>query len=258
MAACLLEQHRPQFPLAGVTNILANVAFSVCAFAAATILYEFWRGMRVRHAHGEPYSRAAVMLVKRHRQRYGGYVVHLGLILLAIGVIGSNFFQSEQDMSLQVGKSATVSGYTVTYRGISGTMQNSAQVIETHFTISHDGQRLADIYPGEKIFPGFASQPTSIVSITTFGLTDVYVFLAGYEGSTNAQLKVFINPMVPLVWLGGLFMLIGGITCWWPGVRPLPAARGLESDKKRRRATADGSAKPAGSTRSTAPAEVRS
>jgi cytochrome c-type biogenesis protein CcmF len=244
-------------PLAGVTNILANVAFSVCAFAAATILYEFWRGIRVRHSHGEPYSRAAVMLVKRHRQRYGGYVVHLGLILLAIGVIGSNYFQREQDMSLQVGKSATVGGYTVTYRGISGTMQNSVQVIETHFTISHDGQRLAEIFPGEKIFPGFVSQPTSIVSITTFGLTDVYVFLAGYEGSTSAQLKVFINPMVPLVWLGGLSMLLGAIICWWPGARPLPA-RILPSDRKRGRTASEGSSRTASSIATTAQAEVRS
>ncbi len=165
-------------------------------------------------------------------------------------------------MSLQVGKSATVGGYTVTYRGISGTMQNSVQVIETHFTISHDGQRLAEIYPGEKIFPGFASTPTSIVSISTFGLTDVYVFLAGYEGSTSAQLKVFINPMVPLVWLGGLTMLLGGIICWWPVTRPLPAVRGLETDKKRRRGAARTSAKtsaePAGSTRAATRAEVRS
>jgi cytochrome c-type biogenesis protein CcmF len=242
-------------PLAGVTSVLANVAFSVCAFAAATILYELWRGMRVRHGHGEPYTRAALMLVQRHRQRYGGYLVHLGLILLAVGVIGSHFFQTEQDLSLQLGKSASVGGYTVTYRGISGSMQNSVQVIQTHFTISHTGQRLAEVYPGEKIFPGFTGQPTSIVSITTFGLTDVYVFLAGYEGSSSAQLKVFINPMVPLVWLGGLAMLLGGVICWWPGSRPLPAARRLETGRRRRTASEDG-AEPTLSARA-ARAEVR-
>jgi cytochrome c-type biogenesis protein CcmF len=156
------------------------------------------------------------MLVSRHRQRYGGYLVHLGLILLAVGIIGSHFFQVEQDLSLTAGKSARVDGYQITYDGISGSVQNSVQVIKTHFTLARGGQHLADIYPGEKIFPGFASQPTSIVSITTTGVTDFYVFLSGYEGATSAQLKVFINPLVPLVWLGGILMLLGGVICWWP------------------------------------------
>ena len=228
LLACVL-------PLAGVTNILANIAFTVSAFAAATIFYEFARAVRVRHRHGETYARAALMLINRHRQRYGGYLVHLGLIVLAVGVIGSNFFQSEQDMSLNAGKSASVAGYTMTYRGISGSVQNSVQVIQTHFTISQGGRPVAQIYPGERIFPGFEDQPTSIVSITTFGLTDFYVFLSGYEGSSSAQLKVFINPLVPLVWLGGILMLLGGILCWWPSVRPVSRWAGGSAEKSRER-----------------------
>jgi cytochrome c-type biogenesis protein CcmF len=203
-------------PLAGVTSIIANVGFSVCVFSAATIAYEFYRGTLVRHRHGESYPRAAHMLVSRHRQRYGGYLVHLGLILLAVGIIGSHAFQSERDISLSAGQTASFEGFRITYDGISGSVQNSVQVIKTHFTVAQNGRHLADIYPGEKIFPGFESQPTSIVSITTTGVTDFYVFLAGYEGASSAQLKVFINPMVPLVWLGGILMLLGGVTCWWP------------------------------------------
>ncbi|MGO8946817.1 MAG: heme lyase CcmF/NrfE family subunit [Ktedonobacterales bacterium] len=216
-------------PLAGVTNIMANIGFSICAFSAATIFYELWRGIRVRHKHGESYPRAAGMLVSRHRQRYGGYLVHLGLIILAVGVIGSHFFQVEQDMSLSKGGSASVGGYRITYDGISGTVQNSVQVILTHFTVSYNGHHLADIYPGEKIFPGFASTPTSVVSITTTGVTDLYVFLSGYEGTSSAQLKVFINPLVPLVWFGGILMFLGGVICWWPQA-PRPGSRLLETD----------------------------
>jgi cytochrome c-type biogenesis protein CcmF len=222
-------------PLAGVTSVLANIAFTISAFAAATIFYEFARATRVRHHHGETYARAVMMLVARHRQRYGGYLVHLGLIVLAVGVIGSNFFQTEQDMSLGVGKSATVDGYSVTYRGISGSVQDSVQVIHTHFTVSQTGRPVAEIYPGERIFPGFEDQPTSIVSITTFGLTDFYVFLSGYEGSSSAQLKVFINPLVPLVWLGGILMLLGGIVCWWPSARPVSRWAAGPAEKSRER-----------------------
>ena len=229
-------------PLLGVTNVIANIGFSVCAFSAATIFYELWRGVQVRHKHGESYPRAAGMLVSRHRQRYGGYLVHLGLILLAVGVIGSHFFQVEQDMSLSKGGSASVAGYRITYDGISGTTQNSVQVILTRFTVSSAGRHLADIYPGEKIFPGFESQPTSVVSITTVGVTDLYVFLAGYEGSNSAQLKVFINPLVPLVWYGGILMLLGGIICWWPQA-PRPSQRFPGSAGSGRRTGTSGQAR---------------
>ncbi len=208
-------------PIFGEANIVANIGFAVCAFAAATIFYELWRGMRVRHGHGESYPTALLMLVRRHRQRYGGYLVHLGLVILAVGVIGSHFFQAEQDLSLRAGQSATVAGYTITYRGISSSVQDSVQTIKTHFTISQNGQHLNDIYPGERIFPGFEDQPASIVSITTYGATDLYVFLAGYEGTNSATLKVFINPLVSFVWLGGILMLLGGILCWWPVARPV-------------------------------------
>ncbi len=203
-------------PIAGIVNVWANVGFAVCAFALGTVVYEVWRGVRVRHGHGETYTRALVMLISRHRQRYGGYLVHLGLVVLAIGVIGSQSFQSERDMELRVGQSAAISGYTLTYRGISASVENSVEVIKTHFTVSRDGTQLGDVYPGERIFPGFENQPTSIVSITTYGAQDLYVFLAGYNSTTSASIKVFINPLVPFVWFGGFMMLLGGIVCWWP------------------------------------------
>jgi cytochrome c-type biogenesis protein CcmF len=219
-------------PLFGVTNVLANVGFSVCAFTAATILYELWRGMRVRHAHGESFPRALAMLVSRHRQRYGGYLVHLGLIVLALGVIGSQFFQQEQDLSFHAGTSASFDGYTFTYNGIDGSTADGVQIIETHFGLSGSSGSLGTVSPGERIFPGFEDQPTSVISITTHGLNDLYVFLSSYEGTDNAVLKVFVNPLVPLVWFGGLLMLLGGITCWWPERRR--ASRLVEAVKPER------------------------
>ena len=214
-------------PLLGETNILANIGFSVCLFAAATIFYEVAKGVGVRHGHGETYSRAFTMLVSRHRQRYGGYLVHLGLILLAVGVIGSQFFQVERDAQLQTHQSVTVSGYTVTYLGGTDTTSHGVQTIAAHLTISQGGSKLGDIAPGQRVFPGFESQPTSIVSITTYHLNDVYVFLAGVD-SGSITIRVFINPLVTLVWLGGITMLLGGLVCWWPDRR-----RALDIREKR-------------------------
>jgi len=210
-------------PLFGVVNVWADIAFTVCALGAATIFYELWRGARVRHAHGEAYPRALVMLVARHRQRYGGYLVHLGLLALAVGVVGSQFFQQEHDLTLHRGQTASFAGYDFTYRGIDGSVDGGGvQVIKTHFAVTNGGHDLGVLSPGERVFPGFQNQPTSIISITTQGLNDLYVFLSGYHGTDDASIKVFLNPLVPLVWFGGVLMLLGGVVCWWPDRRRAP------------------------------------
>ena len=212
-------------PLLGIYDIWANVAFAVCAFTGMAILYELWRGMRVRHKHGEAYPVALFMLVKRYRQRYGGYIVHLGLVLLSVGIIGSHFFQMQQDAVLNVGQDMTIAGYRLSFLGNVDTTDTGVETIKSQLQIWHDGQLQSYIYPGRQIYTNYADQPVSLISISTFGLNDVYVFLADWKGATNATIRVFINPLVPLVWYGGLLMLFGGIICWWPERRKPVAAR---------------------------------
>src|SRR5712692_8436782 len=206
-------------PLAGVRDIWANIGFAVCSFAAGAVLYEFWRGMRVRHRHGEQYHMALYMLIKRYRQRYGGYLVHLGLVMLAVGVIGSRFFQVQQDSTLKVGQEMHVANYTLKFFGNIEETYPGTDTVKSIMQIWRDDQWQGFIYPGRVFYRNFDNQPASLISITTFGLTDVYVFLANWNGNTRATIRVFINPLTPLVWYGGLLMLIGGIVCWWPECR---------------------------------------
>ena len=210
-------------PLAGVRDIGADMGFAACAFTASAILYEFWRGMRVRHRHGEPYLLALSTLIGRYRQRYGGYLVHLGLVLLAVGVIGSQFFQVQRDAALKSGQAMDIAGYRLVYFDNVDTTSPDVETVRAQVQIWHGNQFEGYISPGRKFYPNFANQPASDISITTFGLTDVYVFLADYSGTSEATIRVFVNPLVPLVWLGGLLMLLGGVTCWWPErQRPIP------------------------------------
>jgi len=202
-------------PLTGITDIMANIGFTVCAFTAAAILYEIWRGARVRHSHGEPYIYAVYMLFNRYRQRYGGYLVHLGLVFLAVGVIGSHFFQLQQDAVLKPGQEMNVAGYRLVYFGNVQLHQPDRDIVTSQLQIWHNGHMIY-IYPGRTIYRNFGDQPASQISIPTFGLTDVYVFLAAWEGPGQATIRVFINPLVPLVWYGGILMLLGGVICWWP------------------------------------------
>jgi len=223
-AACAIV-----LPLAGISDIWANIGFAVCSFTAGAIIYEFWRGMRVRHSHGESYFFAFNMLIARYRRRYGGYLVHLGLVLLALGVIGSQFFQLERDAVLKPGQSLNIAGYQLTYLGNIGYAMPGVDTVTAQLQIWQDGRLLRYIYPGRQFYQNFDNQPVSLISISTFGLTDVYVFLADWQGASSATIRVFINPLTPLVWPGGLLMLVGGIICWWPEPRRRPSipARGI-------------------------------
>src|SRR6266849_3520852 len=203
-------------PLVGVRDVWANVAFAVCAFTAGAILYEVWRGVRVRHKHGEAYPMALFMLVNRYRQRYGGYIVHLGLVLLAVGVIGSNFFQSQKDAVLKPWQSVSVSGYQLIYFGNVDEKYPDVETITAQLQVWRGGQLQQYIYPARQFYPNFDNQPASQISITTYNLTDLYVFLANWDSLSQATIRVFVNPLVTLVWLGGVLMLFGGVLCWWP------------------------------------------
>ena len=220
-------------PLFGVTNILANIGFTICAFTAAAIIYELWRGMLVRHSHGEPYPIALYMLFNRYRQRYGGYIVHLGMVLLTVGIIGSQFFQQQTDATLKPGQDMSIAGYRFTFLGNTDDKESSYETIQAQVQIWRGGQLLGYVYPGRTTYNNYPQQPTSEISINTFDMSDVYVFLADWQGSGQATIRVFINPLVSLLWVGGLLMLLGGIICWWPQRRTALSARTVKKKQTR-------------------------
>ncbi len=219
-------------PIFGVTDIAANIGFSVCAFTAAAILYELWRGACVRHSHGEPYVVALYMLFNRYRQRYGGYLVHLGLIMLVLGVIGSHYFQQQRDAVLKPGQETTIAGYRLTYLGNIDTKEPDKETITAQLQIWYNGQLQTYIYPGRIAYHNYGDQPASLIPINTFGLTDLYVVLTDWTGAAQATIRVFVNPLVSLVWYGGIVMLLGGVVCWLPERRrSLAVARAATKQK---------------------------
>ena len=213
-AACALL-----LPLLGIRDIAANIGFTVCTFTAGSILYELWRGMRVRHSHGEPYPLALVIMIQRYRRRYGGYIVHIGLILLAAGMIGSHAFQQEHDASLKPGQTVTIGDYKLVYFGNTDNTYPDVEIISAQIQVWRNGQLEEYIYPARQFYPHFQNEPSSLISITTENMSDLYVFLADWQGASQASFRIFINPLVPLIWSGGIVMLFGGIICWWPEKR---------------------------------------
>ncbi|HEY3111932.1 MAG TPA: cytochrome c-type biogenesis CcmF C-terminal domain-containing protein [Chloroflexota bacterium] len=210
----------------GMREGLAILAFAATAFTLATVVLEYWRGVRARrHSTGEPYPVALYRLVGRARRRYGGYVVHLGVLLVALGVIGSSFYQVEQTATLAEGESVQVGRYTFTHSGLSTRSEPGVRTLVAELAVTGDGARLESLWPERRIHRNWEQQPVTGVAYRTVGpwLDDLYVLLTGVDDAGRASVRIFVNPLVSLVWLGGLFFLIGTLIAGWPVAATSPA-----------------------------------
>lgn len=214
--------------LAGLGLIVQMVwpalAFAAISFTLTTLIQEFAQGMTARRAlTGEAWGLALFRLVSRARRRYGGYLVHIGIVFIAFGIIGSQFFKLETGVTLAPGESATVGRYTFTYQGMNERQSVNA---DTHFAqldVAQAGAPWRTLEPGKRFLEGFADQPISEIAIHYGLVEDLYVVLTGWE-ETNASLFIFINPLVTWIWIGGLVLVLGGLIAWWPEGQPTSVA----------------------------------
>jgi cytochrome c-type biogenesis protein CcmF len=200
-----------------------SLFYGFIAFTAAVTVLEYWRGMSARHrSTGESYLRALWTLFGRNRRRYGGYLIHSGVIMMALGVIGTNFFQSETQRNLAVGESFTINSsfsgeYTLTYEGLS-TLPAPDDVSRTGatLTVSRDGRRIGELHPSHDFFIP-QQQPMTIPAMRYSLIEDLYVIVAGWEdGGTTATFKAFVNPLVNWLWIGGFVFILGTAVAAWP------------------------------------------
>ncbi|MBM4242241.1 MAG: heme lyase CcmF/NrfE family subunit [Deltaproteobacteria bacterium] len=205
----------------GARNFYAVLAFSVAAFALATVWIEFWRGMRVRQAMmGEKAWTALSRLIGKNRRRYGGYVVHVGIVMIFIGIVASSVFKLEVQRSMKIGESLAIGGYTVRYDGIH--QESDDHVDSTYALVSVlEGEGAAAVRVGEvrpeKRFYKKPKQPTTEVSIWSTLRDDLYVVLGSYDPPSQlAVFQVFVNPMIAWMWIGGVVLALGTGICMWP------------------------------------------
>lgn len=207
----------------GITIWGAVLGFGLCGFTLATIGLEYWRGVRVRHRRGENYWLALTTLVARNRRRYGGYLIHMGVILIAIGVVGSRFYQVETQQNIAIGETMSITSelfgtYELTYHGLrEGESPDDRLITEAVLSVTHEGQDAGELIPIREYFV-LQEQPMTIPDkqIIT-GLGDLYVILAGWEGTgETATFKAYINPLVNWLWIGGLVFVFGTLVAGWP------------------------------------------
>lgn len=201
----------------GVYNPGPLLGFSVAAFVLVTHLQEFYDGVRARRqATGEPLLTALVNLTTRNRQRYGGYLVHLGLVMVMMGVVASSFFQVSKAFALSPGQTVTVDRYTLTYENLYERQEPGKEVIFARMFVTQGDRNLGEIQPGKAIYPNYNNQPASEIVIRTTLLEDLYVVLNSWDEDGTATFYVFVNPMVAWLWIGGVVLVCGGLVAWWP------------------------------------------
>ncbi|MBE0594476.1 MAG: TSUP family transporter [Gemmatimonadales bacterium] len=221
----------------GMGHFYAILTISLAVFVTATILQEFVRGVGARHRlHGENVLQALVRLVGRNRRRYGGYVVHLGIVTYFVAFTGQAF-KVDREASLKPGESVEVASpwghtYTFTHIGVSQYDQLNRLVSAASVEVAKDGERIG-VMSSEKRQHFTCAVPTrpcpdqmrqkSFEPSTEAGIRsdlqeDIYIVYAGsVEGTEEAVYRFTLNPLVWWLWYGGFVLVVGGVITLWPG-----------------------------------------
>jgi cytochrome c-type biogenesis protein CcmF len=195
----------------------AYTTFALGAFVLGTIVQEFWRGMRARQALlKESAPQALAHVVGKNRRRYGGYVIHVGIVMAFVGVAASSVFRIEVQQTLSQGQDFQVGRYRLRFDRIEnredGHMAASAAVLSVFV-----GDRQIDTLKPEKRFYKKPKQPTTEVANRSTLREDLYVVLGSYDPQSKlATILAYVNPLVVWIWLGGLVAALGTAIAVWP------------------------------------------
>ncbi|MBM4464655.1 MAG: heme lyase CcmF/NrfE family subunit [Chloroflexi bacterium] len=201
----------------GITEPFALLSFTVCAFVASSILWEFLRGtMARRRSTGEGYLLALARLIAQNRRRYGGYLVHLSMVIITMGIVGSSLYQTEYQVTLAKGERVEVKDYTLEYEKFEAQATPAKHRFATLLGVYRGDRRIATLF-SEKNFHWSVEQWVTEVAIRTSLKEDLYVILAGLSGDGSATFQILINPLVVWLWIGGGFLLVGTTVALWPG-----------------------------------------
>jgi len=214
----------------GIRNWAALLGFALVIYAGVIVVVEYVRGVRARHkATGESWPVALWNLIGRNRRRYGGYFVHAGIVLMGVGIIGTHLYQQETQQALVVGQSLSIGGYQVTFRQLELVPSGQAdkQIVSARVDVSQSGKFLTTMRPYQEQYTnGERMTPPALLGSMK---EDLYVLLGGWENDGSlATFKVFINPLVNWLWLGGLVFIFGTLVAAWPDAAEERRALGVE------------------------------
>jgi len=226
--------------LAAFHSVAPVTTFTVATYVFVAILQEFWRGARVRMRKGESFATALTRLMSRARRRYGGYTVHLGIVLMYVGFTGAAY-DTEVESVLTPGQTIEVRratgttdtevvgdlAYSLRYDGPRIENNPNRRALYTELTVlDADGDELGEVYPAKFIYATHPEMPTTEVAIRSHPREDLYVIMSTVDPNTRrATFKVILRPLVPWIWIGGLFLILGCVLAMWPRAKDIVSSR---------------------------------
>jgi cytochrome c-type biogenesis protein CcmF len=197
----------------------ALLGFWLGALVVCVTAYEYYRGvMARRHSTGENVLVSLVRLTNKNRRRYGGYLIHLGIVLMSLGIIGIEVFQTQTQATLTPGQSIELNGYQFTYNSlVEFTPDKERDVTRAVIDVAKNGQKIAELYPRRDYYFD-AQQQITIPGLRSTLEDDLYVVLVDWQpiSTQQATFKVYRNPLVMWLWVGSIVLLFGSLVAVWP------------------------------------------
>ena len=211
--------------IVGIRNPYALLGFFLVSLVLFVTLYEYWRGANARRKrHGESHLQALWTLAKRDRRRYGGYLIHIAMAMMSIGIIGIEMFQTETQGTLSQTETLTLDEYTIQYDSLSVfDVPGGRNVARAVISVYKDGEFLKELYPRRDYYYD-SNQPMTIPAVHSSIEDDFYIILVDWQeiSTRNATFKVYHNPLVNWLWIGSWVFIVGTILAAWPKKGTLP------------------------------------
>ncbi len=200
-------------------RIMAVFLLGLGAAVAVAILLDYGRSVLIRRRlAGEALPLAAVNLFRKNKRRYGAYIVHLGVVSLCLGVVGSAYFSRTYEATVRTGEEFQAGPFRLHYLSFHQLSDPEKDVLQAKLEVFHSGRKLGVMEP-EKHFHRLFEQPMTEVAIRSTAGSDLYIIYTPLEVSGRAHFQVLINPMVLWIWIGGILMTLGGLVALLPNRR---------------------------------------
>ncbi len=207
----------------GVQQQYPLLGFGLGALVTAGILLEWTRGTRARRrSSGESYPVAFFRLIAANRPRYGGYIVHLSVVLLALGIVGTTFFNTQRDGVLAPGESLTIEDYELRYLGTVEQDKGNRTEFASDVAVYRGGKLLTVMQPVRAFYPSFSMASTR-AAIRSTPVEDPYVVPSENLSNGRVGFRVLVNPLIWWMWAAGPVLVAGTVVALWPQRRRAPA-----------------------------------
>jgi len=199
-----------------VASTLAVLALALAVFVVATIAVDFVRATRARRRLGERVLPAMGGLLVRHNRRYGGFVIHLGILLVTVGVTGSQAWSVQDELTLRRGESTGLAGYRVRFDGLAASEESNHFKVTGTFTVTNGRGRPLVLTPAKKFYPRDQA-PIAYVDYRLGLREDLYLVLGDFaRDGSQATVKLQVNRLVSWIWLGGVVLTLGTVLAILP------------------------------------------